>query len=72
MTKLLEQAVAKARALPEARQNAIARLVLSEIEAKQMRGSGHSILDIAPVSLGSVICLPEADDLLGEMLEDRR
>jgi hypothetical protein len=33
MTKLLEQALAKARELPEAQQDEIARLLLSEIEA---------------------------------------
>jgi hypothetical protein len=32
----------------------------------------HSVLDIAPVSLGRVICrLSTEDDLLGEMLEGR-
>ena len=32
----------------------------------------HSVLDIAPVSVGAVLRLPTAeDDLLGEMLEGR-
>ncbi len=35
MTKLLEQAVAKAGALPEADQDAIARIVLDEIESEK-------------------------------------
>lgn len=35
MTKLLEQAVAKARELSEAEQDAIARLVLDEIESER-------------------------------------
>ena len=35
MTKLLEQALAKAGTLPEADQNAIARLVLDEIESER-------------------------------------
>lgn len=35
MTKLLEQALAKARQLPEAEQDAIARIVLDEIESEQ-------------------------------------
>ncbi len=35
MTKLLEQAVAKARQLPESEQDAIARLVLDEIESER-------------------------------------
>ena len=34
MTKLLEQAVAKARELPEAEQNAIAQIVLDEIASE--------------------------------------
>jgi hypothetical protein len=36
MTKLLEQAVAKARELPESEQDEIARLVLAEIEGDRM------------------------------------
>jgi hypothetical protein len=32
----------------------------------------HSVLDIPPASLGAVLSVPGADDLLGEMLEDRR
>lgn len=35
MTKLLEQAVAKAGALPEAEQDAIAQIVLDEIESER-------------------------------------
>ncbi len=35
MTKLLEQAVAKARALPEAEQDAIAQIVIDEIESER-------------------------------------
>lgn len=35
MTKLLEQAVAKARSLPEAEQDVIGRLVLDEIESER-------------------------------------
>jgi hypothetical protein len=35
MTKLLEQAVAKARELPEAEQDAIAQIVMDEIESER-------------------------------------
>ena len=35
MTKLLEKAVAKAQALPEAEQDAIAQIVIDEIESEQ-------------------------------------
>jgi hypothetical protein len=35
MTKLLEQALAKARELPEAEQNAIAQIVIDEIESER-------------------------------------
>jgi hypothetical protein len=35
MTKLLEQAVAKARELPEAEQDAIAQIVIDEIESER-------------------------------------
>ncbi len=35
-------------------------------------GNGHGVLDIPPVSLGSIITSVSAeDDLLGEMLEGR-
>ncbi len=35
MTKLLEQAVARARELPEAEQDAIAQIVIDEIESER-------------------------------------
>jgi hypothetical protein len=35
MTKLLEQAVAKAKELPEAEQDAIAQIVIDEIESER-------------------------------------
>jgi hypothetical protein len=35
MTKLLEQALAKAQALPEAEQDAIAQIVIDEIESER-------------------------------------
>jgi hypothetical protein len=35
MTKLLEQAIAKVRQLPESEQNAIARIALDEIESER-------------------------------------
>ncbi len=35
MTKLLEQAIAKARVLPESEQNAIAQIVLDEIASEK-------------------------------------
>jgi len=38
MTRLLEQAVAKARSLPEDQQDAIGRLMLNEIEVKHAAG----------------------------------
>ena len=40
---------------------------------RRMEGArSHSVLDIATVSLGSVLCPPTSDDgLLGEMLEGR-
>jgi hypothetical protein len=37
MTKLLESAVAKARELPEAEQDAIAQIVIDEIESERRR-----------------------------------
>jgi len=50
---------------------------LFEWLAQQMRAKGspavpHSVLDIPPVSVGGIIRLPGEDDILGEMLEDRR
>ena len=76
MTKLLEKAVAKASNLSEEKQDAIAEMVLSEIESGPpliaSQGS-HGVLDISPVSLGPEIRLLRSDDdLLGEMLEDFR
>jgi hypothetical protein len=35
MTKLLEEAIAKVRQLPEAEQNAIAQLILDEVESEK-------------------------------------
>ncbi len=35
MTKLLEQAIAKAKELPDSEQNAIAQIVLDEIESEK-------------------------------------
>jgi len=35
MTKLLEQAIAKVRELPESEQNAIAQIVLDELQSEQ-------------------------------------
>jgi hypothetical protein len=42
-------------------------------QQREAASSPHSVLDIAPVSLGRVIRpLSPDDDLLGEMLEERR
>jgi hypothetical protein len=52
MTKLLEQAVAKARQLPESEQDAIAKLVLDEIESDRqwdrlLTGSAEKLSNLA-------------------------
>jgi hypothetical protein len=63
-----------AEALPPEQQESLF-VWLSERVGKQRLNSNsrHSVLDIAPVSLGHVIRpLGSDDDLLGEMLEDRQ
>jgi predicted DNA-binding antitoxin AbrB/MazE fold protein len=43
------------------------------VTVQSLAPEGHSVLDIRPVSLGKVLNpLSPDDDLLGEMLEDRR
>lgn len=42
MSRLLEEAVARARQLPESKQDAIAQIVIAEIEAERPWLDGHS------------------------------
>jgi hypothetical protein len=65
-----------ADALPQAQQESLLVWLSERIHrrgANNVNVSPHSVLDIAPVSLGRVIRpLNVDDDVLGEMLEDRR
>jgi hypothetical protein len=67
----IEQA---ANALPLDQQESLLEWLSERMRRQRPVGvSPHSVLDIAPVSLGRVIGpLGAEDDLLGEMLEDRR
>jgi hypothetical protein len=76
----LAEIKAAASALPPEQKKSLAQYLLTP-PPKQgsggepsggLRSRGHSILDIQPVSLGSVLSpLSSDDDLLGEMLEGR-
>jgi hypothetical protein len=63
-----------ADALPPDQQESLLEWLSERMRRRLLKsGAPHSVLDIAPVSLGRVIRpLNSADDLLGEMLEDRQ
>lgn len=63
-----------AEALPQEQQESLFEWLSGRLRGRSIVGvSPHSVLDIAPVSLGRVIRpLGSEDDLLGEMLEDRQ
>jgi hypothetical protein len=62
-----------AEALPLEQQESLFKWPSGRLRNRSLESiSRHSLLDIAPVSLGGVIRpLGPNDDLLGEMLEDR-
>jgi len=62
-----------ADALPLEQQESLIKWLSERMRTRRLNGtSPHSVLDIAPVSLGRVIRpLSAEDDLLGEMLEER-
>lgn len=66
----IEQAAA---ALPLDQQESLVERLSELMRRRRLHSeSSHSVLDIAPVSLGRVIRpLSPKDDLLGEMLQDR-
>ena len=61
-------------ALPLEQQESLSEWLSARLRIRHLnRGSGHSVLDIAPVSLGEAVhLLGQEDDLLDEMLEDRQ
>jgi len=63
-----------ADALPPDQQESLFEWLSMRMRNRRLeRVAPHSVLDIAPVSLGGVIRpLTRDDDLLGEMLEDRQ
>ena len=73
MTTLAEIEAA-ADALPQDQKRSLLNWLAMRVDALPSKiPASHSVLDIAPVSVGKVIRLPNADDdLFGEMLEDRR
>lgn len=62
-----------AEALPLEQQESLLEWLSGRLRGRRIAGvSPHSVLDIAPVSLGRVIRpLGSEDDLLGEILEHR-
>jgi hypothetical protein len=71
MTTLAEIEAA-ARELPRDEQKQLLNWLAEQMQ-KGPTAAPHSVLDIAPVSLGKIIQLPQPeDDLLDEMLEQRR
>ena len=63
-----------ADALPQDQQESLLECLSERMRRRHLNSvSPHSVLDIAPVSLGRVIRpLSPEDDLLGEMLEQRQ
>jgi hypothetical protein len=63
-----------ADALPQDQQESLFKWLSDRMRRPRLNSaSPHSVLDIAPVSLGRVIRpLSPDDDLLGEMLEQRQ
>jgi hypothetical protein len=48
------------------------RILLTPTQAEPTSKKGRSVLDIQPVSVGTILALPTSeDDILGEMLEGR-
>lgn len=69
----LAEIEAAAEALPRDQQESLLNWLAARLRTRGLRTTEpQSVLDIAPVSLGKVIRLPDADDdILGEMLEGR-
>ncbi len=66
-----------AAALPADEKRELLQFLLSRLHAEDIDTSGshlpsHSLLDIESVSVGALLQPLGYDDLLGEMLEDRR
>jgi hypothetical protein len=63
-----------ADALPLDQQESLFEWLSERVRSRRLNNAPpHSVLDIAPVSLGRVIRpLSSNDDLLGEMLEERQ
>ena len=63
-----------ADALPQDQQESLLEWLSERMRTRRLkRATPHSLLDIAPVSLGRVLRpLSPDDDLLGEMLEPRQ
>jgi hypothetical protein len=63
-----------ADALPQDQQESLFKWLSERMRREHLNSaSPHSVLDIPPVSLGRMIRpLGQDDDLLGEMLEERR
>jgi hypothetical protein len=63
-----------ADALPLDQQESLWEWLSERIHRRRSNGASlHSVMDIAPVSLGGMVLpLSPDDDLLGEMLEDRQ
>ncbi len=70
----LAQIEAAAEALSYDQQKTLIEWLAERMRSKNSPAAApHSVLDISPVSLGNVIALPSSDDdLLDEMLEERR
>jgi hypothetical protein len=66
--------VAAAAALPKDQQKSLVDWLSERMRAERFDAAPpHGVLDIAPVSLGKVLrALEPDDDVLGEMLENRR
>jgi len=71
MSRLLEIETAAASLAPEEQEELLTWLS-HRVRLNGSKSNGHSVLDIAPISLGEARGpLAGDDDLLGEMLEDR-
>ena len=68
----LEEIEAAAGALSQEQQRSLLKWLDTRVRAHQVKTAvPHSVLDIAPVSLGKMLRpLHPDDDLLGEMLEE--
>jgi hypothetical protein len=73
MMSTLDEIEAAAQALPQDQQRKLFEWLGARLAEPQSPTRRHSILDLAPISVGKIIHLPGTeDDLLGEMLEDRQ